>query len=158
MGKFERNLGAKSASGTISDNKSELKNQELVVGAPGFEPGTSCAQGSCKKSISLVRQALFCVVVLGFGPSLSAFGPKWTQVFLATRQTQGRRDSMGSVMTSSGKRVLYGRDLWCLGGAGKAEPAKLPGAGIWPEAVPRKMRGRKRVLTEISEYRRQKQT
>jgi hypothetical protein len=33
------------ASGTTSDNKSELKNQELVVGAPGFEPGTSCAQG-----------------------------------------------------------------------------------------------------------------
>jgi hypothetical protein len=33
----------------------------------------------------------------------------------------------------------------------KAEPAKLPGAGIWPEAVPRKMRGRKGVLTEISE-------
>jgi len=43
-------------------------------------------------------------------------------------------------------------------GAVKAEPAKLPGAGIWPEAVPRKMRGRKRVVTEISEYRRQKQT
>jgi len=46
----------------------------------------------------------------------------------------------------------------CSGGAVKAEPAKLPGAGIWPEAVPKKMRGRKRVLTEISEYRRQKQT
>ena len=28
----------------------------------------------------------------------------------------------------------------------------------WPEAVPRKMRSRKRVLTEISEYQRQKQT
>ena len=26
-------------------SKSELKKQELVVGAPGFEPGTSCAQG-----------------------------------------------------------------------------------------------------------------
>jgi len=25
-------------------NKSELKNQELVVGASGFEPETSCAQ------------------------------------------------------------------------------------------------------------------
>ena len=29
-----------------SINKSELKTQELVVGAPGFEPGTSCAQAS----------------------------------------------------------------------------------------------------------------
>jgi hypothetical protein len=28
-----------------SDNKSELKIQELVVGAPRFELGTSCAQG-----------------------------------------------------------------------------------------------------------------
>jgi hypothetical protein len=37
---------------------------------------------------------------------------------------------MGSAMTSSGKRVLYGRDLWCLGGTGKAEAAKLPDAGI----------------------------
>jgi hypothetical protein len=26
-------------------SKSELKNQELVVGASGFEPETSCAQG-----------------------------------------------------------------------------------------------------------------
>jgi hypothetical protein len=28
-----------------SINKSELKTQELVVGAPRFELGTSCAQG-----------------------------------------------------------------------------------------------------------------
>jgi hypothetical protein len=27
-----------------SINKNELKTQELVVGAPGFEPGASCAQ------------------------------------------------------------------------------------------------------------------
>jgi hypothetical protein len=33
------------AADATGDNKSELKNQELVVGAPGFEPGTSCAQG-----------------------------------------------------------------------------------------------------------------
>jgi len=38
------------------------------------------------------------------------------------------------------------------------EAAKLPGEGIWPEAVPKKMRSRKRVLSEISEYRRQKQS
>ena len=52
-----------------------------MVGAWRFELQTSCAQGNCKKSISLVRLALFCVMVLGFGPNLSAFGPKWTQVF-----------------------------------------------------------------------------
>ncbi len=55
-----------------------VKFRSLVVGAPGFEPGTSCAQGNCKKSISLVRLALFCVMVPGFGPNLSALGPKWT--------------------------------------------------------------------------------
>src|SRR5713101_685076 len=47
-----------------------------MVGARGFEPRTSCAQGSCKKSILLVRLALFCVIVYGFGPNWAAFGPK----------------------------------------------------------------------------------
>jgi hypothetical protein len=36
-----------SASGADSSNKSELKIQELVVGAIGFEPMTPCAQGRC---------------------------------------------------------------------------------------------------------------
>jgi len=47
-----------------------------LVGASGFEPETSCAQGSCKKSILLVRLALFCVMVHGFGPNLAVVGPK----------------------------------------------------------------------------------
>jgi hypothetical protein len=47
-----------------------------VVGAPGFEPGASCAQGSRKKSILLVRLALFGVMVHGFGPNLAVVGPK----------------------------------------------------------------------------------
>jgi hypothetical protein len=34
---------------------------------------------------------------------------------------------------------------WCKGGTGKAEAAKLQDAGNWPEAVPRKMSGRKRL-------------
>ncbi len=34
-----------SGSGATGISKSELKNQELVVGASGFEPETSCAQG-----------------------------------------------------------------------------------------------------------------
>jgi hypothetical protein len=70
-----------SGSGATGIDKIELKNQALVVGAWRFELQTSCAQGNCKKSISLVRLALFCVMVLGFGPNLSAFGPKWTQFF-----------------------------------------------------------------------------
>ncbi|MFZ1113303.1 MAG: hypothetical protein WAN33_12630, partial [Candidatus Acidiferrales bacterium] len=61
-----------SGSGATGISKSELKNQELVVGAWRFELQTSCAQGSCKKSILLVRLALFCVMVHGFGPNLSA--------------------------------------------------------------------------------------
>jgi len=47
-----------------------------LVGAWRFELQTSCAQGSCKKSILLVRPALFYVMVHGFGPDLAAFGPK----------------------------------------------------------------------------------
>jgi len=47
-----------------------------MVGASGFEPEASCAQGSCKKSILLVRLALFYVMVHGFGPNLAVFGPK----------------------------------------------------------------------------------
>jgi hypothetical protein len=47
-----------------------------VVGARGFEPRASCAQGSCKKSILLVRLALFYVMLHGFGPNSAAFGLK----------------------------------------------------------------------------------
>ena len=49
---------------------------EEVVGASGFEPEASCAQGSSRNAINLVRLALFYVIVQGLGPSLSAFGPK----------------------------------------------------------------------------------
>ena len=48
----------------------------MLVGAWRFELQTSCAQGSCKKSILLVRLALFCVMVHGFGPNLAVLGPK----------------------------------------------------------------------------------
>jgi hypothetical protein len=41
-----------------------------MVGAWRFELQTSCAQGSCKESISLVRPALFYVMLYGFGPNL----------------------------------------------------------------------------------------
>jgi hypothetical protein len=41
--------------------------------------------------------------------------------------------------------ALWEGTQWCKGGTGKAEAAKLPDAGIEPEAVPRKMSGRKRL-------------
>jgi hypothetical protein len=47
-----------------------------LVGERGFEPRTSCGQGSCKKSILLVRLALFYVMVHGFGANLALFGPR----------------------------------------------------------------------------------
>jgi hypothetical protein len=78
------------------------------------------------------------------------------------REVRPARNTHGSLFQggrcSLGERMLCGRGLCRWGGTGKAEAVKLPGAGIWPEAVPGKMRSRKRVLTEISEYRRQKQT
>ena len=47
-----------------------------VVDVTGFEPAAPCLQRRERKSISLVRLALFCVVVPGFGRNLAAFGPK----------------------------------------------------------------------------------
>ena len=58
-----------------------VKSLETLVGVWRFELQTSCAQGSCKKSILLVRLALFCVMVHGFGPNLAAFGPKLDSSF-----------------------------------------------------------------------------
>ncbi len=52
-----------------------------LVGAWRFELQTSCAQGSCKKSILLVRLALFYVMVHGFGPNLAIVGPKLVPSF-----------------------------------------------------------------------------
>jgi hypothetical protein len=49
--------------------------------------------------------------------------------------------------------VLYGRDLCRLGGTGKAEAAKLPGAGIGPKQCPGKCAAEKGQLAEISENR-----
>jgi hypothetical protein len=49
--------------------------------------------------------------------------------------------------------MLYGRDLRRSGGAGKAEAAKLPGAGIGPKQCPRKCAAEKGQLAEISENR-----
>jgi len=62
--------------GECHDSRQAANLLKGLVGARGFEPRTSCAQGSCKKSILLVRLALFCVMVRGFGPNLAAFGPK----------------------------------------------------------------------------------
>jgi len=67
--------------------------QKVLVGASGFEPEASCAQGSCRKSILLVRLALFYVMVHGFGPNLAVVGPKLDpSFFFAIRQTVGRRN------------------------------------------------------------------
>jgi len=49
--------------------------------------------------------------------------------------------------------MLYGRDLCRSGGTGKAETAKLPGAGIGPKPCPRKCAAEKGQLAEISENR-----
>src|SRR5712692_9882600 len=55
------------------------------------------------------------------------FSPFSCPIFLGHPEARGR--------CSQGERVLYGRNLCRSGGTGKAEAAKLPGAGIWPEAV-----------------------
>jgi hypothetical protein len=62
-----------------------------------------------------------------------------------TRYARGR--------CSQSEWVLYGRDLCRLGGTGKAEPAKLPGAGIGAKQCPRKCAAEKGQVAEISENR-----
>jgi hypothetical protein len=67
-----------------------------MVGASGFEPEASCAQGSCKKSILLVRLALFYVMLHGFGPNLAAVGPKLDPSFGARKKRGAARRSLPS--------------------------------------------------------------
>src|SRR6266851_3170449 len=81
------------------------------------------------------------------------FSPFSCPIFLGHPKARGR--------CSQGERVLYGRDLWCSGGTGKAEAAKcvvcIPirdrGRRNLARAVPRKMRGKKRrALTELGSH------
>jgi hypothetical protein len=41
--------------------------------------------------------------------------------------------------------ALWEGTRWCKGGTWKAEGAKVQGAGIWPEAVPRKNERQKKA-------------
>ena|SRR5437773_2067435 len=58
-------------------------------------------------------------------------------IFLGRPRARGR--------CSQSERMLYGRDLCCSGGTGKAEAAKLPGAGIRPSRA-QENEGQKKTL------------
>src|SRR5437879_13353680 len=73
------------------------------------------------------------------------FSPFSCPIFLGHLKARGR--------CSQGERVLYGRDLGRSGGTGKAEAAKLPGAGIGPKQCPGKCATEKGLVAEISENR-----
>src|SRR6266403_4025088 len=66
------------------------------------------------------------------------FSPFSCPIFLGHTEARGR--------CSQGERVLYGRDLCRSEGTGKAEPAKLPGAGIGPKPCPGKCAAEKGYL------------
>src|SRR5205807_10621089 len=66
-------------------------------------------------------------------------------IFLGHSEARGR--------CSQGERVLYGRDLCGSGGTGKAEAAKLPGAGIGPKQCPRKCAAEKGQVAQTSKNR-----
>src|SRR5690349_2310159 len=66
-------------------------------------------------------------------------------IFLRHTEARGR--------CSQGERVLYGREPCRSGGTGKAEAAKLPGAGIGPKQCPGKCAAEKGQVAEISENR-----
>ena len=67
--------------GAFAINKSEMINEELVAGAPGFEPETSCAQGKRRYTSLLVCLALFRVMKHVSGLHLAVVGPKLDSCF-----------------------------------------------------------------------------
>src|SRR5258706_7111206 len=71
------------------------------------------------------------------------FSPFSCPIFLGHTEARGR--------CSQGERMLYGRDLCRSGGTGKAEGAKLRGAGIGPKQCPGKCAAEKGRLTQLSE-------
>jgi hypothetical protein len=66
------------------------------------------------------------------------FSPFSCPIFLGHPDARGR--------CSQGERVLYGRDLCRSGGTGKAEAAKLQGAGIGPKRAQKNERQKKAGL------------
>src|SRR5712692_1978476 len=66
------------------------------------------------------------------------FSPFSCPIFLGHPKARG--------LCSQGERLLYGRDLCRSGGTGKAEAAKLPGAGIGPKPCPGKCAAEKNHL------------
>src|SRR6266571_9232948 len=66
------------------------------------------------------------------------FSPFSCPIFLGHPEARGR--------CSQSERMLYGRDLCRSGGTGKAEAAKLPGAGIGPKPCPGKCAAEKGLL------------
>src|SRR5271168_3593193 len=83
-----------------------------LVGASGFEPETSCAQGSCKKSILLVRLALFRVMVLGSGPSLEAIGPKLDPSFGLNPCYETRDWAHVQIFIQPSLHLVRGEGVW----------------------------------------------
>jgi len=67
-----------------------------MVGASGFEPEASCAQGSCRKSILLVRLALFYVTLHGFGANSAVVGPKLDPSFPLRPGRRQARSTLGN--------------------------------------------------------------
>lgn len=70
--RLEERRGGSGAFNSLTHSRSPL----LPAGLSGNEGRGSYAQGSERNAILLARLALCCVIVLGFGPSLSVLGPK----------------------------------------------------------------------------------
>src|SRR5215467_12635957 len=77
------------------------------------------------------------------------FSPVSCPIFLGHPKARGR--------CSQGERVLYGRDLCRSGGTGKAEHAKLTGAGIGPKQCPGKYAAEKEHLAKSVRVRMEKE-
>lgn len=66
-------------------------------------------------------------------------------VFWGTQKREAAAPKPSDCISGGAKEIFGGVSEDLLGGNGKAEGAKVPGAVIWPEAVPRKNERRKKA-------------
>jgi len=58
--------------------------------------------------------------------------------FWGTQKREAAAPKPSDCISGGAQEIFSGVSEDFLGGNGKAEGAKVPGAGIWPEAAPRK--------------------
>src|ERR1700683_1587670 len=116
----------------VSFPRRYVRSHWFRVCVSGFRASSIVQRNSLAPSHDHKRHCAWqaAVVLAASESGIAKFSPFSCPIFLGHPKARGR--------CSQGERVLYGRDLWRSGGTGKAEHAKLPGAGIGPKQCPEK--------------------